>query len=91
MSIMRLSGQLFDTANRLLNVSKRQYLDYLEKFRLDANQPGFDSLHDFVAHEIKIMTLDCAQTFLNKTKRMGQTSLWPNKLSGASSRCIIGE
>ena len=36
----KLSGQLFfDTTNRLPNILKRWYLDYLDKLHLDMSQP----------------------------------------------------
>ena len=49
----KLSGLLvIDTASRLPNLLKRRYLDYLDKKGLNMSRPGFDSLRDFVAHEI---------------------------------------
>ena len=45
----KLSGQLMlDTANRLPGVLKRRYLDYLKKEGFSLNQPGFESLREFV-------------------------------------------
>ena len=59
-----LSGQLMlDTANRLPGVLKRRYLDYLDKKSINLNQPGFESLREFVVHEPNIMTSDYAQSF----------------------------
>jgi len=47
--VEKLSGQLLmDTANRLLNVLKRRYLDYLNKMNLKLNQSGFESLRKFI-------------------------------------------
>jgi len=45
----KLSGQLMiDIANRLPNVLKRRYLDYLDKNGMSLNQPSFESLHNFI-------------------------------------------
>ena len=51
-----------DTANRLSGMLKRSYLD---KKSINLNQPGFESLCEFVVHELKIMTSDrlCAVVF----------------------------
>ena len=60
--IEKLSGQLLlDVANRLPGVLKRRYLDCLNHLGLDLNKPGFDSLRNFVGHELKIMTSEYAQ------------------------------
>ena len=60
----RLTGQLLlDTANRLPNLMKRRYLDYLKKNGVSLNQPSFESLRDFVALEIEMTTSDYAQAF----------------------------
>ena len=60
----KLSGQLMlDTANRLPGVLKRRYLDYLDKKNINLNQPGFESLREFVVHELNLMTSDYAQSF----------------------------
>ena len=60
----KLSGQLMlDTANRLPGVLKRRYLDYLDKKSINLNQPGFESLREFVVHELNLMTSDYAQSF----------------------------
>ena len=61
--VEKLSGQLLiDTANRLPSLLKRRYLDYLNKRNLNLNSPGFDSLRDFVVHELNTMTSDYAQS-----------------------------
>ena len=60
----KLSGQLMlDTANRLPGVLKRRYLDYLDKKSVNLNQPGFESLREFVVHELNLMSSDYAQSF----------------------------
>ena len=71
--IEKLSGQLLlDVANRLPGVLKRRYLDYLNHLGLDLNKPGFDSLRDFVGHELKIMTSEYAQTFFKQNEKSGE-------------------
>ena len=71
--IEKLSGQLLlDVANRLSGVLKRRYLDYLNHLGLDLNKPGFDSLRNFVGHELKIMTSEYAQTFFKQNKKSGE-------------------
>ena len=71
----KLSGQLLlDTANRLPNILKRHYLDYLDKKGLNLSSPGLDSLRDFVVHEIKMMTSDYAQTFFKNENKDAQSS-----------------
>ena len=66
----KLSGQLLlDTANRLPGVLKRRYLDYLAKMGLNLNQPGFDSLRNFIVHELEVMTSDYAQTFFKSDEK----------------------
>ena len=60
----KLTGQLLlDTANRLPNLLKRRYIDYLHRKNLDLNSPSFDSLRKFVVQEIKMSTSDYALTF----------------------------
>ena len=60
----KLSGQLLiDTASRLRNLLKRRYRGYLDKKGLIMSRPGFDSLRDFVAHEIDMMSSEYAQAF----------------------------
>ena len=60
----RLTGQLLlDTANRMPNLLKRRYLDYLKKNGASLNQPSFESVRDFVALEIEMTTSDYAQAF----------------------------
>ena len=66
----KLSGQLLlDTANRLSNVLKWRYLDYLAKNDKTLNQPSFESLRRFVVHEIKMTTSDYAQAFFKSDER----------------------
>ena len=68
--VEKLSGQLLiDTANRLPSLLK--YLDYLNKQNLNLNSPGFDSLRDFVVHELNIMTSDYAQAFFKSDEKDG--------------------
>ena len=56
--VEKLSGQLIlDTANRLPGVLKRRYLDYLIKIGRNLNHPGFDSLRDFIVHELNVVTM----------------------------------
>ena len=70
--VERLSGQLLiDTANRLPSLLKRRYLDYLNKRNLNLNSPGFDSLRDFVVHELNTMTSDYAQAFFKSDEKDG--------------------
>ena len=60
----KLSRQLMlDTANRLPGVLKRRYLGYLVKKSISLNQPGFESLREFVVHELNIMTSDYGKSF----------------------------
>ena len=67
--VHKLSGQLLlDTAGRLPNLLKRRYLDFLDKKHLDMSHPGFESLRDFVVHEINMMTSECAQAFFKDEK-----------------------
>ena len=62
--VEKLSGQLLmDVANRLPGVLKRRYLDHLSHKRLDLNPPGFDSLREFIAYELSVITSDYAQSF----------------------------
>ena len=66
----KLSGQLLlDTASRLPSVLKRRYLDYLAKMVLDLNHPGFDSLREFITHELSVMTSYYAQTFFKNDEK----------------------
>ena len=66
----KLSGQLLlDTASRLPSVLKRRYLDYLAKMALDLNHPGFDSLREFITHELSVMTSHYAQTFFKNDEK----------------------
>ena len=68
--VEKLSGQLMlDTANRLPGTLKRRYLDYLDKMRIDLNQPSFESLRSFVVHEIQVRTSDYAQAFFKSDER----------------------
>ena len=68
--VEKLSGQLIlDTANRLPGVLKRRYLDYLTKIGRNLNHPGFDSLRDFIVHELNVMTSDYAQTFFKNDEK----------------------
>ena len=70
--VQKLSGQLlFDTASRLPNLLKRRYLDYLDKRNLNMSEPGFESLREFVVHEIKMMTSECAQAFFKQDEKDG--------------------
>ena len=62
---------LIDTANRLPSLLKRRYLDYLNKPNLNLNSRGFDSLPDFVVHELTTVTSDYAQGFLISDKKDG--------------------
>ena len=96
--VNKLSGQLLiDTASRLPNLLKRRYLDYLDKKGLNMSRPGFDSLRDFVAHEIDMMTSEYAQAFFksddkeqaqssgSKTYRVRQTTIGPEKRTKSDS------
>ena len=68
--VENLSGQLLmDTACRLPGTSKRRYLDYLDKSRFDLNHPKFESLRNFVVHELGVMTSDYAQVFFKNDER----------------------
>ena len=67
--VEKLSGQLLlDTAARLPNTLKRQYLDFLDKKGLNLSRPGFESLRSFVVHEIDMMMSDYAQAFFKDEK-----------------------
>ena len=71
--VNKLSGQLlFDIANRLPGILKRRYLDSLDKKGLNLSHHGFESLREFLAHEIKVMTSDCAQAFFGCDGKDGQ-------------------
>ena len=68
--VQKLSGQLLlDTANRLPNVLKRRYLDYLTTIGADLNRPGFDALRGFVTHELAVSTSDYAQAFFGNDEK----------------------
>ena len=70
--VEKLSGQLLiDTANCLPSLLKRQYLDYLNKRNLNLNYSSFDSLRDFVVHELNTMTSDYAQAFFKSDEKDG--------------------
>ena len=70
----KLSGQLlFDIASRLPNVLKRRYLDFLDKKDLNLSRP-FESLKEFIAHEIKMMMSDCAQAFFGCEGKDGHST-----------------
>jgi len=56
-------------ANRLPIVLKRRYLDCLAQNGLDLNRPGFDSLRDFIVHELSVMTSVYAQTFFKSDEK----------------------
>ena len=71
----KLSGQLLlDTASRLPTLLKRRYLDFLDRKGLNLSRPGFDSLREFVVHEIRMMTSDYAQAFFRSDNKEGQAS-----------------
>ena len=73
----KLSGQLtLDAANRLPNLLKRRFLDYLTKIRSDLNRPDFDSLRGFVAHELSVSTSDYAQTFFGSDEKRQVAGRW---------------
>ena len=66
----KLSGQLLlDIASRLPTLLKWRYLDFLKRKGLNLSRPGFDSLRDFVVHEIRMMTLDYAQAFFRSDNK----------------------
>ena len=66
----KLSGQLLmDVANRLPGTLKRRYLDHLARLKLDLNRPGFDSLREFIVHELNVMSSDYAQTFFKNDEK----------------------
>ena len=58
-------------ANRLPSWLKRCYLDYLNKRSLNLNSPDFDSLRDFVVHELNTMSSDYAQAFFKSDEKDG--------------------
>ena len=58
-----------NVANRLPGVPKRQCLDYLKKSGLDLKRPALESLRNFVAKELSIMTSDYAQTFFKSADK----------------------
>ena len=89
--VQKLSGQLlFDTASRLPNLLKRRYLDYLDKRNLNMSEPGFELLREFVVHEIKMMTSECAQAFLNRAKRTVLARLQPALRIIGFGRWLLG-
>ena len=63
---------MLDVANRLPGILKRRYLDYLNHLGLDLNKHGFDSLRNFIGHELKIMTSEYAQTFFKQNGKSGE-------------------
>ena len=66
----KLSGQLLlDVANRLPGTLTRRYLDYLARWNLDLNHPGFDSLREFISHELNVRSSDYAQTFFRSGEK----------------------
>ena len=68
--VEKLSVQLLEnTASRLPVLPKRRYIDYLEKTGFNLSRPGFDSLRDFVGHEIKLVTSDYAQVFFKSDNK----------------------
>ena len=71
--VEKLFGQLLlDIANCLPANLKCRYLDKLNKSLLDLNQPsfeGFELLRKFVAHEITLVTSDCAQTLFKTEEK----------------------
>ena len=72
----KLLGQLMsDTANGLPWALKRTYLDYLNKEGFSLNQLGFESLREFVVHELNLMTSDYAQSFFYLTIKIEQVGL----------------
>ena len=72
----KFSGKLlFDIAGRLPNVLKLRYLNFLDKESLILSRPGFQSLKEFIAHEIKMMTSDCAQAFFGCDGKDGKVHL----------------
>ena len=89
--VNKLSGQLLlDTASRLPNILTRRYLDYLDKRHLNLSEPGFDSLREFVVHEISMMTSEYAQDFLSRTKRMAPARLQPAQKTIEFGRWLLG-
>ena len=53
--VKKLSGRLLlNAASRFPSLLKRRYLDYLAKMGLDLNHLGFDSLREFIAHELSV-------------------------------------
>ena len=95
---------MLDSANRLPGVLKQRYLDYLNKEGFSLNQPGFESLREFVVYELNVMTSDYAQSFFKSDEkdraseagnehialRVRQAAL-NRKLSGARSVETVGE
>ena len=68
--VEKLSGQLLlGAASRLPSVLKQRYLDYLAKMGFNLNHPGFDSLREFITHELTLMTSDYAQTFFKNDEK----------------------
>ena len=69
-AVEKLSGQLLlDVASRLPGVLKRRYLDYHARMGLSLSRPGFDSLRNFIVHELSVLTSDYAQTFFKHDKK----------------------
>ena len=72
----KLSRQLhLDTASRLPTLLKRRYLDFLDRKGLNLSRPGFNSLREFVVHEIRMMTSDYARPFFGPITRKGRLPL----------------
>ena len=54
----------------LLKAPKRRCsIDYLTRLNLDLNHPGFDSLREFVSHELSVMPSDYAQMFFGSGEK----------------------
>ena len=68
--VEKLSGQLLmDAACRLPSTLKHRYLDCVDKSRFDLNHPKFESLRNFVVHEVSVMTSDFAQVFFKNDEK----------------------
>ena len=52
-------------------ILKRRYEDYLDKLGLDMSQPGFETLCEFIVHEIAMMAFEYAQAFFKQEKKEG--------------------
>ena len=53
---------------------KRRYLDFLDKKSLNLSLPGFESLREIIAYEMKMMTSDCAQAIFGCDGKDGQST-----------------